>query len=73
MVAIDEKIGSIKVILLRQRWKSVDIPKAIDFMLMQMFTGRNTGDSVLYYKGAERSKFDMLEMHVWRTYEPLCS
>lgn len=44
-----KNIGFIKVILLRQRWKSVDMPKAVDFNLIQMFIGPNPGNSVFYY------------------------
>ena len=51
MVALSGKIGFIKVILLRQRWKPGDMPKAVDFIRSHMFTGLNPGDSVGYFKG----------------------
>lgn len=38
--------GFIKVILLGQRWKSVDMPKAVDFNLIQMLIGPKPGNSV---------------------------
>ena len=51
MVALSGKIGFIKVILLRQRWKPGDMPKAVDFIRSHMFTGLNPGDSVGYFGG----------------------
>lgn len=59
MVDISEKHRFHKSNTIETRWKSVDMPKALDFIFIQIFTGLNPGDSVWYWgKGRTESKVE---------------
>lgn len=53
-------IGFIEVILLRQRWKSVNMPNAVDFNLIQMFIGLNPVCSPIGGKQDKNLRIHML-------------
>lgn len=68
MVDISEKYRFHKSNTIETRWKSVDMPKAVDFIFIQIFAGLNPGDSVWYW-GGERGeskferRYDTIKIH----------